>query len=180
MSLTRSEQMARIRSKHTKPERVLRSALWAAGLRYRLHVSELPGRPDIVFKGSRVVVWVDGCFWHGCPEHYVYPRTRREYWSRKLARNVERDRQQTYALENAGWRVVRVWEHDIRGNLENTVERIQGAVRREGEDRDRKQWRVEAVEVIDPDADTELRFLCTLRMPIRRKTVEGLSIRRSR
>lgn len=74
----------------------------------------LPGarpRPDIAFTRSRVAVFVDGCFWHCCPDHGRPPKTNRSYWGPKLARNVERDRRDTLALEGAGWRVVRLWEH---------------------------------------------------------------------
>src|SRR5215475_6215393 len=94
MVLTRSEQMARIRGAHTSPEVELRSLLWRSGLRYRLHVKALPGRPDLVLSRSRVAVFVDGCFWHGCPDHYVRPRSRTRFWAEKLSQNVQRDCQQ--------------------------------------------------------------------------------------
>src|SRR5262245_56530052 len=117
MALTRSEQMARIRAKDTSPERLLRCALWRAGLRYRLHRRTETALPDLVFRRDRVVVFVDGCFWHGCPEHYVRPRSRGEFWDTKLARNVERDRAQTRDLEARGWRVCRIWEHAVFENV---------------------------------------------------------------
>src|SRR5215211_8176900 len=105
--------MARVKGKNTSPERILRSALWRNGLRYRLDYKVPAGRPDIVFPGPKVAVFVDGCFWHGCPAHYSRPRSQQEFWSEKLAANVERDRRQTLELESRGWRVVRVWEHEI-------------------------------------------------------------------
>lgn len=129
MSLTRSEQMSRIRGRHTTPERILRSALWADGLRYRLHVRTPVGRPDIVFPRQRLAVFVDGCFWHGCPTHYVRPRTREEFWSAKLRANVGRDRQQTAALEADGWRVLRFWEHEVADDVDALVERVRVALR---------------------------------------------------
>jgi DNA mismatch endonuclease, patch repair protein len=100
----------------TKPELALRSALHARGLRfrkdYRLNLGTLRPRPDIVFTRSRVAVFVDGCFWHSCPEHRgTTPKTNSDYWEPKLARNVERDREYDDALRAAGWTVIRVWEH---------------------------------------------------------------------
>lgn len=114
--LTRSEIMARIRSKNTTPELAVRQALHAAGLRFRLHRTDLPGRPDIVFPGRRTVVFVHGCFWHshpGCKRARI-PGTRQEYWVPKLLRNVERDQAAAAALRSAGWRVLIVWECETR------------------------------------------------------------------
>lgn len=99
----------------TKPERALRTLLHAAGLRYRVDRAPLPGvrrRADVVFGPARVAVFVDGCFWHGCPEHYRPPKTNDGYWSPKIARNIERDREIDAALAEAGWLVHRFWEHD--------------------------------------------------------------------
>lgn len=118
--LTRSETMSRIRARNTGPERAVRCALHAAGLRYKLHATELPGRPDIVLASRRVVVEVRGCFWHqhpGCARA-GQPATRREYWLPKLARNVERDRCNAEVLRSMGWRLIVVWECRIDpGNL---------------------------------------------------------------
>ncbi|RKI15392.1 very short patch repair endonuclease [Corallococcus sp. AB030] len=129
MGLSRSEQMARIRGTNTSPELTLRRALWARGLRYRLHERTPAGRPDVVFSASRVAVFIDGCFWHGCPLHYARPRSREEFWSAKLVENVERDARQAVLLEAAGWQVVRLWEHEIITELESAVERVERAVR---------------------------------------------------
>lgn len=101
----------------TAPERRLRSALHALGLRYRVdYPIRLPGRrpvrPDVVFTRARVCVFVDGCFWHCCPVHGVAPGKNVGYWAPKLARNVARDRELELALADAGWQVIRVWEHD--------------------------------------------------------------------
>lgn len=99
----------------TKPELALRSALHRAGLRFRkdlrVDVDGLRVRPDIVFTRRKVAVFVDGCYWHSCPQHAVTPKTNVDFWVAKLARNVERDREQDAALHAAGWKVVRVWEH---------------------------------------------------------------------
>ena len=105
------------RRRDSTPERRLRSALHASGLRFRvdLPISVLgrrPIRPDVVLTRAGVVVFVDGCFWHGCPEHGKPPRTNSTYWNAKITINQTRDREQTIALEEAGWTVVRVWEHD--------------------------------------------------------------------
>ena len=168
MGLTRSENMRRIRGRHTKPERILCSALWAAGLRYRLHARTPAGRPDIVFPGPKVAVFVDGCFWHGCPEHYVRPRSRRDFWAAKLAGNVERDRRQTRELEGQGWRVVRLWEHRVLADLERVVGQVVAVVQGNVVPA-APLWRVEHAEPL-PDADDLERWtLVTLRGPAERR-----------
>jgi len=112
----RSANMRANRRKDTKPELALRRALHARGYRYRKDYRlELAGtrvRPDIAFTARRVAVFVDGCFWHCCPEHGSQPANNTWYWAPKLARNVERDRTADAALSAAGWNVVRVWEHE--------------------------------------------------------------------
>lgn len=112
----RRHNMRANRRRDTMPERALRSALHAAGLRYRcdLRLDLSSGRrvrPDIVFTRAKVAVFVDGCFWHCCPEHGHQPRTNTTYWQPKLARNRWRDQEDVEALEQAGWLVLRVWEH---------------------------------------------------------------------
>lgn len=105
------------RRRDTAPERALRTALYAAGARYRVDFpvrpcGGRPVRPDVVFLRRRLAVFVDGCFWHGCPIHGTQPATNRDYWSRKIAENRERDARTTRALEADGWTVLRFWEHD--------------------------------------------------------------------
>jgi DNA mismatch endonuclease (patch repair protein) len=119
--------MSRIRGKNTKPEIALRSAFWSLGLRYRLH-APLIGKPDIVFSGARVAVFVDGCFWHGCPDHSVEPKTNSLFWKTKLRKNIERDIRTSASLEAAGWTVVRIWEHEIKANILVAVERVLKAI----------------------------------------------------
>ena len=103
------------RSRDTTPEVRLRSALHRRGLRFRKHVAiataARPVRPDVVFPRQRVAVFVDGCFWHGCPEHGTWPAANSAYWTRKLDRNQERDRETTRRLTDDGWVVLRFWEH---------------------------------------------------------------------
>ena len=113
------------RSRDTTPELTLRKMLHAAGLRYRVHRAPLEGlrrRADIVFGPTKVAVFVDGCYWHGCPEHYVPPKTNPGYWSPKIAGNAARDRDTDARLTEAGWLVLRFWEHqDPRGCAEEIV-----------------------------------------------------------
>jgi DNA mismatch endonuclease (patch repair protein) len=110
--------MAAIRRRDTEPERAVRSLLHARGLRYRVDLpirleGHRPIRPDIVFTRQRVAVFIDGCFWHGCPEHGQRPEIRNgAYWSPKIAGNTERDQRHSAALEAAGWTVLRFWEHE--------------------------------------------------------------------
>jgi DNA mismatch endonuclease (patch repair protein) len=103
------------RRRDTGPELALRRLLHAAGLRYRvdapIRTERRLVRPDVVFTRRRLAVFVDGCFWHQCPEHGTRPKDPTGYWTPKLQRNVERDRETTEALEQAGWVVLRIWEH---------------------------------------------------------------------
>ena len=124
----RSETMRRVRAKDTSCELRLRKELHRRGLRYRLH-ARLPGKPDMVFASARVVVFIDGCFWHGCPEHGRIPATNRDFWERKIARNRERDVAAALALKSEGWKVIRVWEHDVRRDLIRAAGRVERAVR---------------------------------------------------
>lgn len=112
----RSRNMSRIRARDTKPELLLRRALHAAGLRYRLHDRRLPGTPDIVLPGRRAVILVHGCFWHGhdCPKG-VMPGTNTGFWTQKITRNRERDAKAGAALTAADWRIITVWECALRG-----------------------------------------------------------------
>lgn len=105
-------RLSRQRTSDTGPEMLLRRALHAAGVRYRVHRRDLPGSPDIVLARLRLAVFVDGCFWHCCPDHGNLPKNNREWWATKLARNVARDREQDAALGSLGWDVMRVWEHE--------------------------------------------------------------------
>lgn len=124
--LTKSERsycMSRIRGRDTKPEVMLRRTLWKRGLRYRIH-SGLPGRPDIVFPARKIAIFVDGCFWHRCPQHWKAPETNAAFWEQKILANQLRDERVNRVLEEAGWRVFRVWEHDVRKSLELTADRL--------------------------------------------------------
>lgn len=112
MPLTRSEIMKRVKQKDTAAELALRSALHGLGLRHRLHRRIEGVVVDVVFVTAKVAVFIDGCFWHGCPLHATYPKSNQSYWLPKLAENKARDKRQTEKLRAAGWNVVRTWEHD--------------------------------------------------------------------
>ena len=151
---SRSQLMGRIRGTDTAPELTLRRALWNRGYRYRKHQRIGRTRPDITFARSRVAIFVDGCFWHGCPEHYVRPRSSSGFWSTKLRDNVERDRRQTLELESAGWTVLRFWEHEVHTGLDECVACVAAALR--GRRPPERSWRVVSVEPIDKqDEDLE-------------------------
>lgn len=156
--------MARISGVNTTPELIVRRLLWASGLRYRIHARTPGGRPDLVFTRQKMVVYIDGCFWHGCPDHYVRPQSRQEFWDRKLSENVERDRKQVTALVDAGWRVLRFWEHEVR----QTPVRVTTAIlacAQGGPRRYRPAWRVVRVHP-DPARDGwEIRLLSDLHRP---------------
>jgi DNA mismatch endonuclease (patch repair protein) len=108
-------RMSRQRRRDTEPERLLRSLLHRMGLRFRVHRRPVPGlrrEADLVFGPARVAVFVDGCFWHRCPDHGTFPRANGSWWDAKLAANVARDLDTDRKLAAAGWTVVRVWEHE--------------------------------------------------------------------
>ena len=107
--------MARIRGKDTRPEVALRKALFALGLRYRIHPSAIPGKPDIVFPRHRAVVFVNGCFWHGHDCHlFKWPKNNAAFWRKKIERNMLRDLQVRQELAAAGWRELTIWECSVR------------------------------------------------------------------
>lgn len=124
----RSYCMSRIRGKDTGIELRVRSALHKRGLRFRKHVKELPGKPDIVFKKSRIVVFVDGDFWHG----YRFPTWESkvsDFWKQKISKNRSRDKKNTRKLRSMGWKVLRIWGHQVETNFDLAIERICSALR---------------------------------------------------
>ncbi|MAS08449.1 MAG: very short patch repair endonuclease [Ahrensia sp.] len=112
---TRSRMMSGIKGKNTKPEMIVRRALHKDGYRYRLHVEDLPGKPDIVLPKYKTVIFVHGCFWHhhDC-KNFRWPKTREEFWRKKIDGNVERDREIHTKLEALGWKVIVIWECETR------------------------------------------------------------------
>ncbi|MDX3401062.1 MULTISPECIES: very short patch repair endonuclease [Streptomyces] len=123
-SAARRRNMQAIRSRDTKPEILIRRLVHAAGLRYRVAARPLPDlrrTADMVFRSAQVAVFIDGCYWHGCPEHYVPPKTNSGYWSEKVVRNVSRDRDTDARLREAGWLVLRFWEHEPSDACANEI-----------------------------------------------------------
>jgi DNA mismatch endonuclease, patch repair protein len=132
-----SSRMARVRQKGTQAEIDLRKALHVRGLRYRLHVPLLtkPRRvADIVFPRTRIAVFVDGCFWHGCPEHASWPKSNADFWREKIETNRARDRDTAQRLEALGWKVVRVWAHEDAGDAADRIAQIVDEQKKNGND----------------------------------------------
>jgi len=119
-----SQRLARQKQSSTEPELRLRRALHARGLRYRVGYRVANIRCDIVFIRARLIIMVDGCFWHSCPQHSTIPKSNSEWWSQKLAVNRARDVRQSESLEGEGWRVLRVWEHEDPNDVADSIERI--------------------------------------------------------
>ena len=122
----RSEVMSKIKSKDTKPEKLLRSALHKEGYRFRIHKKGLSGNPDIVLPKYKTVIYVNGCFWHlhkDCRDGHI-PKTNKKYWKEKLLKNVERDKLNQKACEKLGWNVIVVWECEIKKDLSKTIKKI--------------------------------------------------------
>lgn len=117
----RSYNMSRIRSKNTKPEEIVRKYLFSRGLRYRKNDKRFKGKPDIVLSKYKTIIFVHGCFWHiheNCPD-FVMPKSNLEYWKPKLIRNSERDKMNTAALRDSGWKVIVVWECELKKAVRN-------------------------------------------------------------
>ena len=132
-----SQIMRRVKSRDTTPEIAFRKALWARGVRYRLHDIRLPGKPDIVVPRAKLAIFIDGDFWHGNQwrkrghaslEAQFVASPRAEYWVGKITRNVQRDRLNTERLVAEGWRILRFWESDIKVNLDGCIETAMSAI----------------------------------------------------
>lgn len=131
----RSRNMSHIRSKDTKPEEAVRKYLFSQGFRYRKNVKALPGCPDIVLPKYRVAIFVNGCFWHkhDCPR-FVWPSSNKDYWVPKILKNVERDSKNHVELEKQGWRVLVIWECELKkavfeNTMQNTIKSIMNNMR---------------------------------------------------
>lgn len=119
----RSYNMSRIKGKNTKPEILLRKFLFSKGFRYRLHDKKLPGKPDIILPKYRTVIFVHGCFWHkheGC-KYFVVPKTHTEWWMNKINKNVENDIKKRELLLEADWKVITVWECELKKDKRETI-----------------------------------------------------------
>lgn len=128
----RSYNMSRIRSKNTKPEEMVRKYLFGQGFRYRKNDARLPGKPDVVLPKYRTVVFVNGCFWHkheGC-RYFVWPKSNEEFWKKKIMSNVQRDMCNYQLLVQSGWKVITVWECQLKkNNCRETLEQLVSAIR---------------------------------------------------
>ena len=120
--------MSRIRSKNTQPELVFRRFIWSKGVRgYRLH-KKLPGRPDLYFGPQKVAIFIDGCFWHKCPECYRAPKTNKKFWNAKIKRNIARDLAADVALKETGVTTLHFWEHEVMGNPMKCYKKVRKAL----------------------------------------------------
>jgi DNA mismatch endonuclease (patch repair protein) len=119
------------RSRDTGPELAVRQLLHRAGLRYRVDFPPIGGRrrADVVFTRQRIAIFIDGCFWHGCPQHASTPKTNSDYWVPKLARNIQRDRETDSTLRASGWTVLRFWEHQLPAEVALKIIEIYGVAR---------------------------------------------------
>ncbi len=120
----RQKNMRNIRSKNTKPERMVMRELRRRKIYFAKHVDKIIGKPDIVFRRKKVVVFIDSDFWHGHPVRFTMPKTNVGYWEKKISRNRERDVEVNRALLQQGWTVIRLWEYDIKHNLNDCINRI--------------------------------------------------------
>ena len=129
--LTRSENMGRVKAKNTSFELLLRRELWARGLRYRANDKTVFGKPDIVFKGKKVAVFIDSEFWHGKDflENKNIPKTNNDFWINKLKRNIERDKEVNEFLTEEGWKIIRIWSKDLKKNTTVFVDLIYNEIK---------------------------------------------------
>ncbi|WP_343704063.1 very short patch repair endonuclease [Chitinophaga sp.] len=123
---TVSKVMSAIKSKETKPEVQLRKALFSVGLRgYRKNLKELPGKPDIAYTKWKIAIFINGCYWHGCQQcGWKPPKHNTEYWVNKINKNRQRDLQKIDALKSIGYKVITIWEHELKGSMDLVVKKI--------------------------------------------------------
>ncbi len=119
-----SKNMSCMPRKDSKPELALRRELYKLGLRYRVHVKKLPGTPDIVFQKAKMVIFVDGCFWHSCPKHGKTPKSNHKWWKKKFEENMKRDQRNDFKLESMGWLPVHIWEHEDPIDSAHTIREL--------------------------------------------------------
>lgn len=119
----RKKNMQAIKS-ISKLEEIVSKALWKKGLRFRRNVNTLFGKPDIAIKKYKIVIFIDSCFWHCCPLHGNIPKSNVKYWEKKLQRNIERDKKVNSYYTEQGWHIIRIWEHEIKRDLELTINKI--------------------------------------------------------
>ena len=110
----RTQIMSRVRNKDSKIEVIFRKTLWKQKIRYRKNGSKYFGKPDIILRKYKTVIFIDSCFWHCCTEHGTMPKTKRNFWKKKFARNVERDKEVSQHYRKIGWKIFRIWEHQLK------------------------------------------------------------------
>ena len=120
----RSEIMSRVRSKDSKMEIAFRKALWNKGFRYSKNSSKYFGKPDLILKKYKTVIFIDSCFWHGCKKHCRMPSTNQKYWIQKIKRNKQRDKEVNKYYKKLGWKIFRIWEHEIQKNFDKAISKI--------------------------------------------------------
>lgn len=131
-TITRSENMRRIKSKDTSIEIILRKELWKHGLRYRKNVKDIFGKPDIIFKNKKLAIFADSEFWHGkqlLEDKYI-PKTNTEFWVKKITRNIERDKEVNNKLKEEGWTILCFWETDIRKKVSECADKIEETLKK--------------------------------------------------
>ena len=124
----RHKNMTHIKSSNTKIEKDITKALWNLGYRFRKNVKGLPGKPDIAIKKYKIVIFLDSCFWHKCPEHFKKPKSNLEYWEPKIKRNVERDAEINSYYQQKNWHILRIWEHEVKKDFDNTLLKIRNFI----------------------------------------------------
>lgn len=110
----RSEIMSKVQSKDSKIEVEFRKALWKKGFRYRKNPTKYFGKPDLVLPKYKTVIFIDSCFWHGCKKHGTIPATRKKFWTEKIERNSQRDKKVSQHYKKSDWKIIRIWEHDLK------------------------------------------------------------------
>jgi DNA mismatch endonuclease, patch repair protein len=124
----RRKNMQAIKSQSKLENKVTRE-LWKQGIRFRKNVKSLPGKPDIAIKKYKLVIFIDSCFWHVCPLHGNMPKSNQEYWIRKLNRNQARDKEVNQYYKENGWKILRVWEHELKKDLQLTIDKMKAFIR---------------------------------------------------
>lgn len=121
--------MSAVKSKDTKMEIAFRKAIWRKGFRYSKNSSKYFGKPDMVLKKYKTAIFLDSCFWHGCKKHCRIPTARKKYWTGKIKRNKQRDKEVNHYYKKIGWKVVRIWEHDIKNKAIKIVRDIEKTIK---------------------------------------------------
>jgi len=120
----RHKNMQAIMNKKTKLENLVCKALWNKNARFGRNVVNLPGKPDIAIKKYKTVVFIDSCFWHKCPIHYKVPATNSDFWEKKITGNMLRDKEVNNIYSNMNWKILRIWEHDIKNDFDKAIDKI--------------------------------------------------------